>query len=530
MLSNNCVCKTEFNLFNYFLLKYQTMTKEYKDWISIRENKIIEEEDKTIFNEIVKCIDNECYRAAYLLCWISLIESLKRKISKYSSLGDKNAESAVLEIEATEKKKNSTDKLIFELANKCGIIDESDITTVQFFWDQRCLFAHPYEKKPDREEVNYILDQSIKISLGRDLFLNKTYIEDLCNNITEKPFFLPTDRVHVTEYAKKIISRTPQNLFPFFFKTLLFKIGRIKDDETKTFEQIKLRNFIIEVLLKSEIDLDSEEWGLEQRATNYPYESFLGYVNPQIWVKLPIRIKDILISYMEYEQNISRLNILQTITSKLIRDEVLESNYLSRFYKKLNDQKFEYAINYYGDNKVAFKRIKEILETNNYESQNPVIDFLERETSVSMINGLDIDKQFLLGRLIISAYLNNNWKSRYLINNLLKDNLKYSDFVKAGVSLGYVLSISNFFRIDYSNFKISLDIVNSLMPDAYNKVFQQLDAYLDAKPADEMDKLTFNEEQFSSEILKIMTNIEWKSDEVKSRAEVFILKLKSYFV
>jgi hypothetical protein len=138
---------------------------------------------------------------------------------------------------------------------------------------------------------------------------------------------LPRDSEQIKEYSKKIISRTPQNLFPFFFKTLLFKIGTIKDDDTKTYEQIKLRYFVIELFSQSERDLDDDDWGLEYRATNFPFESYLGYVCPSIWKILPLRIKEILISYFEFESNTSRLNILKSITRHLVREEVLEEKF-----------------------------------------------------------------------------------------------------------------------------------------------------------------------------------------------------------
>ena len=166
------------------------MKKDYQEWISAIASRIIDPEDKNIFKEVTQCMKSDCYRAAYILSWISLIESIKRKINQYASLGDKNAELAVEKIELAETQKLSADKLIYEQAKECGIVDDSELSIITFLWERRCLFAHPYEKQPDLDEVKYIITQSVNISLGKELHFNKNYIDDLCTNIAEKPFYL----------------------------------------------------------------------------------------------------------------------------------------------------------------------------------------------------------------------------------------------------------------------------------------------------------------------------------------------------
>ena len=134
-------------------------------------------------------------------------------------------------------------------------------------WGRRCLFAHPYEKQPDLDEVKFIINQSVNISLGKELHFNKNYIDELCINIAEKPFYLPNEVEKVQEHAKKIIARTPEKLYPYFFKTFLYKIGTIKDDETKRYELRKLRYFILELFLKASKPL--VRFGMGSRNKSY---------------------------------------------------------------------------------------------------------------------------------------------------------------------------------------------------------------------------------------------------------------------
>jgi len=505
------------------------MKEEHQEWISAIESRIIDAEDKIIFREVTISMKSNCFRAAYILSWISLVESLKRKINQYASIGDKNAEAAVEKIEKAEAQKLSVDKLIYEVAKECGIIDDSELSTITFLWERRCLFAHPYEKQPDLDEVKYIITQSINISLGKELQFNKNYIEELCTHIAEKPFYLPNEVEKVQDYAKKIVRRTPEKLYPFFFKTLLFKIGVLRDDETKLYELRKLRYFILEIFLKTSRSLEDPDWGLENRATKYPFESYLGFVHHQIWSKIPDRIKEMLISYFEFEKKVERHIILKAITKNLISENVLEEKYRTRFYRILDKESFDSAIDYYGDHKIAFKRIVSGLETNNYETQNPIIDYLRTDRAVSLISGLDINKQHYLGQLITQATSSGHWKSQHFVNSLITDQFKYSDFVKAGVALGYFLTTKKALRLDYSDMQKGFEIFNAINDEALQLTIEELDLFFESKKPDEWDIYAFDKDKFDIETPIILTGVTWTSENARIQSETLILKIKGYF-
>jgi len=245
------------------------MTNDEK-WIQELKSKIINEDDKVLFNESSGCFLSGHLRASYILSWISIIESLKSKIRLFSNLGDRRATDAYKGIEKAEEQKLSTDKLIFEESKKCGIIDNADLSTINFLWEQRCLFAHPYNKQPELDEVKHIIGQSVKLVLGKELFYNKDFLTELSNNIANKPFFLPTELERVREFAKRTIARTPEQLHPFLFKTLLSKVGEIISNEEKIDELRKLHCYIIELFKSTQISLDNTNWSLENRVTNFP--------------------------------------------------------------------------------------------------------------------------------------------------------------------------------------------------------------------------------------------------------------------
>jgi len=99
-----------------------------QQWIDELRERIIEEDDKVLFDEATNCLKNGLNRASYILAWIMTVESLKRKIKLFSNLGDKRATEAQEKIEKAEEEKISTDKLIYEESQRCGILDNLTIS------------------------------------------------------------------------------------------------------------------------------------------------------------------------------------------------------------------------------------------------------------------------------------------------------------------------------------------------------------------------------------------------------------------
>ncbi len=484
--------------------------REDKDWIENLKAQIIEADDKVLFEEASHCFLNGQLRAAYIMTWISIIESLKRKIFILSNLGDNRATTAKQKIEDAENEKLSADKLIFEEAKICGIIDNPDYSKVAFLWEQRCLFAHPYNLNPEVDEVRHILGQAARITLLKQLHFNKTYLTDLSDNISSKPFFLPTDIAQVRNYAKRTISRTPLNLHPFFFKTLLFKIGKLSQSEDKFNEQRKLSCFLVELLINTSLPLDNVDWSLENRVTNFTYVCFIGFVHQDTWPLLPDRIKEMLIAYLEGETESTKLNNLKAIAGNLVQNNSLEESFKNRYHKKLSGLSFETSINYYGSIKATFKRICEDLASFQYEKQNPVIDYLRMDKAIELINVINKSEQIYLGRLLKSAAKNNHWKSLNLVSSITSGSLLYSDWFKAGIALGGFISLKDELEIDNNFIEKSANILNILPDPIQNEVYDIVELAIKEGRVSSWDKMIFNEPQFMTITKKTEEGIsEW---------------------
>jgi len=502
---------------------------ENEKWIDDLRNQITEEEDKILFDETSGCFLSGHYRAAYILSWITIIESLKRKIKLFSNLGDSGATDAVKEIEEAEDKKLAADRLIFEKSKKCGIIDNADLSTVNYLWEQRCLFAHPYNKQPEIDEVKHIIGQSVKLVLGRQLLYNKDFLSALSENIATKPFFLPNEIERVREFATRTIARTPIYLHPFFFKTLLFKVGQIIEAPEKFNELIKLRYYVVELFVNTELNLSDAKWSLEDKVTKFPYECVVGFVHQDIWEKLPTRIKEMLIAYVVSENDTKRLINLKDIVLKLIENNKLEKNLTFIYYSKLDKLDFNSAINFYGNRDSKFDRIITELKSWRYEQQSPVIDHLKTEGATKFLNSLDIDQQFCLGRLLRECASEGHWKTQHFLSDIINGTRTVPDYLKAGIAFSSFINRQDRYSLDKEFVVRAVKLLNSISEEIQNRVYSQINKVLNENTPDAFYKMNFSEHSLIELSKSVHESIgEWNGSN-KVEFDKLMEEIKKYF-
>ncbi|CAA0243745.1 hypothetical protein [Tenacibaculum maritimum] len=484
-----------------------------KKWIEELKERIIDDNDIVLFNEATNCFLAKNYRASYIMSWICIVESLKKKIQLFSNLGDLTAVEAFNQIETFEEEKKSTDKLIYQESNKCGIIDNADLSTINFLWEQRCLFAHPYNKQPEEDEVKHILIQSIKLVLGKELLYNKKFLTQLSDNIVDKPFFLPTETERIREFARRIISRTPKELHPFFFKTLLFRVGKIALINEKLNELKKLRYFLLELFVNTPLSLEIEDWSLEHRVTNYPYECFIGIVHKESWHLIPKRIKEMLISYFINESDIFKSLNIKSIIVSLVKVNKLEEDLKAQYFEKLNRTDFNSSINFYGDNGLVFIRVIDELASWQFEQQNVVISYLREHSTFEFLDELSSEKQFVLGRLLKACASHNHWSSQNLISSIIDNSTKMPDNIKAGIVYGSFINWNDNYSFDKDFLMKAIRLLNDVDEDIQKSTYDQLNIALKDYSPTLLEKMVYDESALLQVVEKIFNSIDkWKGN------------------
>lgn len=97
----------------------EQVSKNYLD-------EVLDSTDHKIFEEALKCYTYGLHRACYIMIWISIIESLKRKLFQLDTLNHALAKVAIAKIESTENAGRSTDILILDQTLVCGLINKEE--------------------------------------------------------------------------------------------------------------------------------------------------------------------------------------------------------------------------------------------------------------------------------------------------------------------------------------------------------------------------------------------------------------------
>ncbi|WP_271425249.1 hypothetical protein [Aequorivita sinensis] len=413
------------------------------------EKKILNETDKILFYESVKCLESKTYRAGYILAWISIVESLKRKIADLANTGDKQTQESLKKIENLEKNEKSADIQIITEALNVSLIEKDDHKKLQFFWGQRCLFAHPYEKAPTEDELIFIIRQSIDLTLGRKLEFKKNYIDELVNNLTNKSHFLPNDNSAIESYAKKIIPRISKNLHSYFFKVLIAKIGELKDEETKKVFLKRLRFFTVHLLKSTNQKLADNKWRMEDLALNHTFEFVLGTCDSRVWRKLPTRVRSLVLEYIIQDDKTREIYIALRILSKI---------YKKNLFTKKNEEKFEKLIAeinvlessefYKNESKLANRLIQE-LDSGDYYRQQDAIRVLKSDLGQEVQENLHLVKCIDIGRRITTAAEYGCFEAKDVMSNI---NFRFNDNLKKGFFVGLFVDRDMEFKFSESIF------------------------------------------------------------------------------
>ncbi len=432
------------------------------------ENQIINDIDKILFHESIKCLEAKTYRSGYIITWVSIVESLRRKISDLANTGDKQSQDSLRKIEFLESKHKSADVQIIEEALNISLIENEDHTKLEFFWNQRCLFAHPYEKAPSEDELIFIIKQSIHITLGRKLEFKKNYIEQLVKNLSNKSHFLANDENSIKIYSQKIIPRIAKNLHSYFFKVLIAKIGELKDDETKKVFLLRLRIFSHQLLEYTRQDLSDNKFRMEDLALNYTYEFALGTCQGQIWKRLSTRVRDLILEYVVQDQDDHQNEhyVIIRILSKIYKEDLFSESNGKKFLNLINNINILQAFDLYQNDSELVTRLIGEFDSGDYYRQQDSIIAMKSDNGQEFQDRITIIQSIDIGRRITTASEYGCYEAQDTLNN---PNYRFSDDFKSGFIVGLFVESNMEFRLSERMFtKLNYLIDNANNSDLQN--------------------------------------------------------------
>ncbi len=410
--------------------------------------KIIDRNDKLFFDEIVGCIEVGSYRAAYVMIWVIICESLKNKLKIMS-----NKDSSVKKAYDAIKKSNK-DYDIIDQSKNIKLITNEEFHKLNSIRVSRNCYAHPNGVSPKREEVLCDLRNAVEIVLSKKPQFLYKYISDYINRVSSDPYFLGYgSNADILNETNKFIENLNPNTLEFTLKKLFEKSERLFVDSHDINSEICKKNCLIfteNLILK--FFKDGENFDEDYFLDNFTLTACTLFSNIKIWNNLTEKSKSRTFYYFKdkfdklFIKKFYKLYIENSLEEYQI-NELLECISNSAEYNSLLIANLDYYL--------YFDRILNDLKSHNWYIQNPAILFLlNLDLTKFSSNQLEI-----LGRNILSAAFGNaieaiNFISEQIFNKGCEE-LPYS-LIK-GIMLEMFVNEKMEFRFKDYNFKKFMD-------------------------------------------------------------------------
>lgn len=445
------------------------------------------EYEKVLFDEIIACCEGGAWRAAYIMIWIAIAESLKEKFKKVAQR-DHEIQKFIGEIEKMEKDEKSVDRKILNKALESGIINEIEFKKLEHILTMRHIYAHPYQTPPCKEEVFAAFKIGIDSILSKPPYFRIGTLENIINSVANDPNFIIDEEQNIKNYAIEI--RKYLNINDAF---LIFKIcckyleGILKSPDLFKYHK-RLIIFTQTIFSLNEFyDFFSSNFSEYQQEIgkilrNYPNSFILLIYKCNFWSKLPVILQDQLINYLlETKENqiLSDSSCIKILYSLYNREELNEFQ-KRRFLNFLNDNKeIKYEILISGGIPVSFYFKRIILDLKSYDwyKQNP--------TGVALINlqpgqfkELTDEQLEELGRNILQASEGDAFDVIRLLNKILSNPDWYPIALIKGIFFETLFNERKEFRVKTKFFEniikcllqIEKKYIVSIITETYNNL------------------------------------------------------------
>lgn len=394
------------------------MMRDYQ-WLMDLKSQIVDTKDVRNFEDIINCYQSGLLRAGFLLAWLMLIESLKRKII---TLADKEVKIAVKELEGInriEDSMHSNDEAIWKSAAKCDLITKEEESVIELLWKKRCIMSHPYMPEVKESDFRYMAENLVAISLSKSLVWSKTMIDDFISDIKSNLFLIPDEQAEKNDFADRIVSQIPERLYPYFWKTVFYEYSLAHESGVKK-TLLMLAVLAIKIVKTVGENINCPQYGMESRIRDYCAVCWEIFFNKKAWGYLNKDYQDQMFRFLKDKKKEARTVLRQAMRLIDYRDDIDDKN-IACYYEALGQYSITSVYQYYIDKDRLVKRIYDDKVKNfQFDDQGDFIDMLNNMDEED-INDFSSKQQQELGKYVMICCNTGTFKAE----NFVKSNNKW---------------------------------------------------------------------------------------------------------
>ncbi|HEU4966400.1 MAG TPA: hypothetical protein VFT53_02875 [Candidatus Saccharimonadales bacterium] len=435
--------------------------------LSTYASRILNDDDKPLFDEAVASGRNGAPRGCYILIWLSAAESLKRKFHE-ASTRDNAAVQIVNEIEAIEARKESADKTILKRAKEYELIDDVVFQKLTYIYEMRCVYGHPYETAPSDEEIVSAANVVIDEVLGRPTLYRKKYVETLIERLVGNVDFLEPSKASVAEYAREISARIDPSRYKQMANSYSNKLEQMTRDPSLLPLIMRGKWFLTEFFKTVGTSYNTPtEW--HDFVMGCPIISQLIFLSDvDLYDEIGQRARNTIVSYALTNARARPFGVKRL-------EPLWEQSKLSAAQKRLIEGLDFNTVKTAGlKTPLAYTQIIDGLSSHNWPTQNAAADML-LNNSRSELADLTVEQQENLGRNILQAADGTAGSAIRYLELLSSDHSGYpAGFIK-GVVFECFLNEANGFRLKNRGLSAIYNIMKDF-PEIMSELILRLDS------------------------------------------------------
>ncbi|MEW6636982.1 MAG: hypothetical protein AB1425_09260 [Actinomycetota bacterium] len=268
------------------------------DALDALAGRISEEVDRPLFEEAAKCFAAGALRAAYIMAWITVAESLRNRFSAMAERGDAQAGGVLKGVEEREKRDRPADLYLLEQACKLGLVDEERLRKLAHVREMRNLYAHPTGTGPTEQETLAALEVIVDAVLSEPPLLRHGYAEHQLDALFGERHWLPDDEMAVREHAAGVAHRLHPAAAPYLLKGLVERYAEILGDPERDAERRRAEWFVSGFLEELAPDLSEPRWRLADLVLRRPAAASLLLGVPGVFGLLPDQARDMVFGHL----------------------------------------------------------------------------------------------------------------------------------------------------------------------------------------------------------------------------------------
>ena len=432
--------------------------------LSEYKTKILSPEDYPLFEDAISAAKAGAFRAAYVMIWLSCAESLKRRFRE-SQRRDTVAGKIVGSIEKKEREHKAVDKFLLAKAFEYGFINDSANTILNHVYEMRCLYGHPYEEAPSKEQVSHAACVVVEHILSKPVTLRHGFGQQLLKSLLEDRSYLDDQQSAVVAFSKDILPRIDENIYCWFLDKYLKELENIADDSSLDIFFRRGKWFCNTMLIEIGVGIYSDEdW--HNRVGKFPKILMRVCSNSNVFREIGRRAQDSFVGLILSESKVHPS--LLTLLECLMNENILNKRQSERFFKHIAELPINTLRSACLSTKTCYKKLIDAMKSHNWYVQSPAIELIV-SNGHKQAQDLNVTQQITLGRNILQCADGTERQACQFLKKISECRTNWPFNVVLGIGLEVFINEKNGIRFKTRHLNLVLSALEHLKPSIKTK-------------------------------------------------------------